>query len=225
MRDLLSLGDQQEGTKLSSRQAFELVSDPKIGQTQVEDDAGEGIFDASDRLEEGQVITWWNDIEKDKRWVQIKHLVYYHSSCAGIGAGLPVFRGWVCNDGRGEEDSITDSVQLLRPAYPGQMATIRHNIFNVVLVLDFAQTMTYEIIAGQIAQMIQRGVPIRWGIVPMFDNEDEDCTRLRGFGATFADQIAATIARIMDYSIKTLGRGVTRDMMLQVRACMCVTRG
>jgi UDP-glucose:glycoprotein glucosyltransferase len=29
----------------------------------------DGIFDASDRNEGGEVLVWWNDIEKDSRWV------------------------------------------------------------------------------------------------------------------------------------------------------------
>lgn len=49
-------------------QAFQLLSDSLIGQAQTEEDVGEGIYDASDRQEQGGVITWWNDIEKDKRY-------------------------------------------------------------------------------------------------------------------------------------------------------------
>jgi len=44
-----------------------LISDPLIGQAQTEDDPGEGTVDASDQLEEGEAITWWNNIEKDSR--------------------------------------------------------------------------------------------------------------------------------------------------------------
>jgi UDP-glucose:glycoprotein glucosyltransferase len=58
---LVSLG-------LTPKQAFDLISDPLIGEAQTEEDPLEGLVDASDRPEaEGQVITWWNDIEKDKR--------------------------------------------------------------------------------------------------------------------------------------------------------------
>lgn len=39
-----------------------------VGQGQVEDDMGEGLVDASDRIEGGDVIVYWNDIEKDKRY-------------------------------------------------------------------------------------------------------------------------------------------------------------
>lgn len=64
MLSLVSLG-------LTTRQAFELISDPIIGQAQTEIAPGEGLVDASDRLEGGNVITWWNNIEKDKRFVTV----------------------------------------------------------------------------------------------------------------------------------------------------------
>ena len=50
------------------RQAFELISDPLIGEAQTQPDPGEGIYDASDRLEGQDVILWWNDITKDSRY-------------------------------------------------------------------------------------------------------------------------------------------------------------
>ena len=60
MLSLTSLG-------LTPKQAYDLISDPAIGQAQTEEEPGEGLLDASDRIEEGNAITWWNDIEKDKR--------------------------------------------------------------------------------------------------------------------------------------------------------------
>jgi UDP-glucose:glycoprotein glucosyltransferase len=56
---------------LTPKQAFELISDHLIGGAQVEDDPGEGFVDASDRIEGEGVITWWNDVEKDARWVHL----------------------------------------------------------------------------------------------------------------------------------------------------------
>ena len=52
---------------LTPRQAFDLISDSLVGQAQTEDDPGEGTVDASDQLEDGEAITWWNNIEKDSR--------------------------------------------------------------------------------------------------------------------------------------------------------------
>ena len=60
MTSLTSLG-------LTAAQAVELVSHPLVGTTQTQKNAVEGLFDASDRTEGGDVIMWWNNIEKDER--------------------------------------------------------------------------------------------------------------------------------------------------------------
>lgn len=52
---------------LTPKQAFQILSDPVIGQKQTVEEAGEGVVDASDREEGGDVIVWWNNIEKDSR--------------------------------------------------------------------------------------------------------------------------------------------------------------
>lgn len=61
MASLTSLG-------LTPKQAVELVSHESIFAAQREGGAVEGILDASDREEGGDVIMWWNDIEKDQMY-------------------------------------------------------------------------------------------------------------------------------------------------------------
>lgn len=61
MSSLTSLG-------MTPEQAVELVSHESILAAQREGGTIEGIFDASDREEGGDVIIWWNDIEKDQRY-------------------------------------------------------------------------------------------------------------------------------------------------------------
>ncbi|TFY57738.1 hypothetical protein EVJ58_g6843 [Rhodofomes roseus] len=61
MRSLTSLG-------LSTAQALELLTHPKINAAQGASDVLDGIVDASDRQEGGGVIQWWNDLEKDSRY-------------------------------------------------------------------------------------------------------------------------------------------------------------
>lgn len=61
MSSLTSLG-------LTPEQAVELVSHESIFAAQREGGAIEGIFDASDREEGGDVIVWWNDLEKDQMY-------------------------------------------------------------------------------------------------------------------------------------------------------------
>lgn len=54
---------------LSNGQAVELLTHPTIAEAQSSSAALDGMFDASDRIEGGDVIVYWNDIEKDKRYV------------------------------------------------------------------------------------------------------------------------------------------------------------
>jgi UDP-glucose:glycoprotein glucosyltransferase len=60
MHSLNSLG-------LTPSQAVELLTHPAVAAAQNDKGVVDGLFDASDRPEEGGVIVWWNDIEKDKR--------------------------------------------------------------------------------------------------------------------------------------------------------------
>ncbi|KAL6299204.1 glycosyltransferase family 24 protein [Sparassis latifolia] len=63
MLSLTSLG-------LSPEQAIRLLTHPSISAAQSEPDAVSELFDASDRPEEGGVIVWWNDLEKDSRYAR-----------------------------------------------------------------------------------------------------------------------------------------------------------
>lgn len=67
----------------------------------------------------------------------------------------------------------------MRPLYPGQLHTLRQNLYNIVLVLDLAQAMSLDTITSAVATMIQRGVPIRFGVVPMFNPAKDDLCELR----------------------------------------------
>ncbi|WVQ70245.1 uncharacterized protein L199_008471 [Kwoniella botswanensis] len=150
---------------LTPKQAIDLIADPVIGEAQVEDSPGEGTVDASDRVEGGDVIVYWNNIEKDKR-----------------------YKNWPTSLGG-----------FLRQLYPGQFHTVRKNTWNLIFVLDLAQVSSLDIIANSISPMIQRGLPIRFGVVPMFESGKDD--------------ISAQMAKIFHYVVKTFGRGSTRDFL------------
>ncbi|KAJ7608670.1 UDP-glucose:glycoprotein glucosyltransferase-domain-containing protein [Roridomyces roridus] len=62
MESLISLG-------LERAEAMELLTHPEVAAAG-SDSGGvlDGVFDASDRPEGGDVIVWWNDIEKDTRY-------------------------------------------------------------------------------------------------------------------------------------------------------------
>ena len=48
-------------------EAFELVTYPSFGTSSPGGEATDGLFDPSDRAENGSLTFWWNDIEKDSR--------------------------------------------------------------------------------------------------------------------------------------------------------------
>ncbi|EIN08165.1 glycosyltransferase family 24 protein [Punctularia strigosozonata HHB-11173 SS5] len=53
---------------LTAEQSIDLMTHSAVGSLQGEKDVLDGIFDASDRLEGGNTIVWWNDLEKDSRY-------------------------------------------------------------------------------------------------------------------------------------------------------------
>ena len=63
---------------LTPEQAFTLLTDDDIITAMTEADPMEGLVDASDKTEGGGVITWWNNIEKDKRFVYVCIEARYH---------------------------------------------------------------------------------------------------------------------------------------------------
>jgi len=54
---------------LQRPEAFKLVTHAAISATQKDGNVLDALFDASDRPEGGDVIVWWNDMEKDSRYV------------------------------------------------------------------------------------------------------------------------------------------------------------
>jgi UDP-glucose:glycoprotein glucosyltransferase len=60
MMSLTSLG-------LSREEALDLLTHPAVSAAQGDAGVLDNVFDASDRPENGEVIVWWNDLEKDHR--------------------------------------------------------------------------------------------------------------------------------------------------------------
>ncbi|KAL1746758.1 glycosyltransferase family 24 protein [Schizophyllum fasciatum] len=55
---------------MSAGQAVELITHPAIAAAQKGKDYAEGVFDASDRPEGGDVIVWWNNMLEDSRYAR-----------------------------------------------------------------------------------------------------------------------------------------------------------
>lgn len=80
IQSLTSLG-------LQRSQAFDLLTHPAVSLAHKESSVMETLFDASDRPEGGDVIVWWNDMEKDSRLVPSHSS--FNSKCLIIATGIP----------------------------------------------------------------------------------------------------------------------------------------
>lgn len=47
------------------------------------------------------------------------------------------------------------------------------------MVLDLSLSTSLEVVTQQVAAMVQRGIPIRFGVIPMFDSETNDICESR----------------------------------------------
>ena len=56
--------------------------------------------------------------------------------------------------------------------YPGQAPTVRRNMYNVVLVLDLARQSSLHFISHTLSMLIDHSYPVRFGIVPIVENEE-----------------------------------------------------
>ena len=57
--------------------------------------------------------------------------------------------------------------------WPGQLPSLRLNLYNVVLVLDLSRPSALGFLANAVHNLVQRGFPVRWGVVPALDGSDE----------------------------------------------------
>ena len=72
-----------------------------------------------------------------------------------------------------------DLYSLAMPSYPGQLKYIRKNLFSAVFFLDLSSKKDLEIMS-QIFEFVTGSVPIRFGIVPVLNEDDPSspCKRL-----------------------------------------------
>ena len=64
--------------------------------------------------------------------------------------------------------------QLLQPMFPGSFPNVRRNLFNTVLVMDLSRSSNVYFIATAVANIVNRGLPFRFGVVPIINDEDSE---------------------------------------------------
>jgi UDP-glucose:glycoprotein glucosyltransferase len=86
------------------------------------------------------------------------------------------------------------------------MHQIARNLNNVVFLLDLTQPNTIGLITNSIKTFIARGLPIRFGIVPIVSEEADD-------GA-----VEAHVAQVLWYLVDAVGRSPAMNFLAQVRS-------
>ena len=55
---------------------------------------------------------------------------------------------------------------MLQRTYPGQLPSVRRDIHNAIVPVDFTSDEHVLTVLDTILSLIKRGIPLRWGIVP-----------------------------------------------------------
>ncbi|KAF2272120.1 UDP-glucose:glyco protein glucosyltransferase precursor [Westerdykella ornata] len=64
------------------------------------------------------------------------------------------------------EDWPTEVTALLQRTFPGQLPSVRRDVHNVIIPVDFSSKEDVISITQTLQTMVKRRVPIRWGLVP-----------------------------------------------------------
>ncbi|BGP32069.1 killer toxin resistant protein [Rhodotorula toruloides] len=165
--DLLSLSIHMTGKEARDILIGGSPRSPSSSRDRVGVDALGELYDSTDRDEGGQVILWWNDLEKDRR-----------------------YKSW--------SKSVRE---LLRPVYPGSMNLVARNLNNVVFVLDLTQPEAISLVVEHIKQFVGRGIPVRFGVVPIVGPSSED------------NSLQTLMAQVTWYLTDALGRAPTMQFL------------
>ncbi|KAF1979808.1 hypothetical protein BU23DRAFT_106258 [Bimuria novae-zelandiae CBS 107.79] len=60
---------------------------------------------------------------------------------------------------------------LLQRTYPGQLPSVRRDIHNAIVPVDFTVKDDVIMVIETVLSLIKRGIPIRWGLVPLTKTE------------------------------------------------------
>lgn len=67
--------------------------------------------------------------------------------------------------------TCANAIKLLQRTYPGQLPSVRRDIHNVILPVDFTSKDDVFSVVETIQGLVKRKVPVRWGLVPKTTGE------------------------------------------------------
>lgn len=157
---------------LTGEEAISLLAHNSVAEAKSEDSEAQRFL-WHDGPEEGKVIVWLNNIEKDKRY----------------------------------EDFSKNLMSLLQGGMPGQLPTIRREIFNLVIPVDVTQEKDATTVVSQLQDFVKRKLPVRFGIVPLSSTEASE----RQARITYHLVETYGLATMMAYLVSALEAGKLGD--------------
>lgn len=64
----------------------------------------------------------------------------------------------------------TEITALLQRTYPGQLPSVRRDIHNAIVPVDFSSREDVSTVVDTVQMLIKRKIPVRWGLVPLTPN-------------------------------------------------------
>jgi UDP-glucose:glycoprotein glucosyltransferase len=83
------------------------------------------------------------------------------------------------------------------------MHQIARNLNNVVFILDLTQPNAISFITNSVKTFISRGIPVRFGVVPILGEED--------------DAVESQVAQVLWYLVDAVGRSPAMDFLAKAR--------
>ncbi|KAI8890404.1 glycosyltransferase family 24 protein [Backusella circina FSU 941] len=94
-------------------------------------------------------------------------------------------------------------MELLKPTYPGQLHTIRKNIYNLLMIEDLSRVNSLSRVILEIRNMVGRNIPIRFGMVGLVDDSDDD-------------DVSTLMSKINYFIIQEYGKAITMKFLTEV---------
>jgi hypothetical protein len=97
----------------------------------------------------------------------------------------------------------------LQRTFPGQLPSVRRDINNAIIPLDFSDPKSARLVAETILGIIKRKVPLRWGIVPVFSTNDGE----KQARVIYHLQDSYGLVSVIDYLQKVSSTGLSSTVL------------
>lgn len=133
------------------------------------------LYDADDLAEGAETIFWWNDLENDRRYLNWGRKVSEVTSKAPCRSECPAHALFAVLEAHLPwADDHGSSQRYQRRTVPGKCSVPLSPVLSLTdRGQNLLRTSALSVLANQMAALIKRQLPIRWGFVPVVEEQDD----------------------------------------------------